>query len=85
MEHRKHEQITPTNLTRVISIGRQLTRQLQFPLKLRKGCSAARTLGSRDVVVISVTVDRAKDEVSYIVSPVVATGEISTVTMDDLE
>ena len=80
------EQTEPTNLTRLISIGRQLQRHSERPLLLVKTCKAAKEIG-QEVWVVGVGIDRSKGEVFYHVIPVRKDKKASPVfvTMDDFQ
>lgn len=69
--NRVHEQINPTPLTRLLSIGRQLSRMCNRKYRLRKGCAAAKQTRTTSVNVVGIAIDRSDgDEVMYHVTAV---------------
>lgn len=49
-----HEHITPTSLTRLLSVGRQFIRLAKEPVKINPLCHAARALGTDTVEIYSI-------------------------------
>lgn len=49
-----HEHITPTSLTRLLSVGRQFIRLAKEPVKINPVCHAARALGTDTVEIYSI-------------------------------
>lgn len=86
MTNRIHEHLNPTDLTRLISIGRQLLRQSERIYVLRKDSAAALKAGTH-VRVIGVGVDRVRGEPFYHVMPEKAEGNTLPVfcSMSDFE
>lgn len=49
-----HEHVTPTSLTRLLSVGRQFIRLAKEPVKINSLCHAARALGTDTVEIYSI-------------------------------
>lgn len=87
--NRVHDQLTPTSLTRLLSIGRQLQRVCKVTYRLRHGCDAAKMLKTVKVNVVSVATDRSSDdEVFFQVVPAdgpPSTARTSIASWEDFE
>jgi hypothetical protein len=57
--NRVHDHLNPSPLTRLLSIGRQLSRMCNGQYRLRRGCAAAKAVKSTTVNVVGVAVDRS--------------------------